>query len=176
MKYLLSAFVLTSLIIACSPSKNLGRPDYTVVSDTETKVLRGVISRSLIENDTTFGWFKENMQLGMADEAAVNVLSKHKDHFSFIVFGGTWCHDTQNLLSKFYRMIDKSGFPADKVSLVGVDRDKTAPHDLHLKWKITNVPTFLVLKDGKEVGRVVEYGKTGNIEKELSDIIVSAER
>ena len=114
------------------------------------------------------------MQLGMADAAAVAVLNKHKEHFSFIVFGGTWCHDTQNLLSKFYRMIDKSGFPVAQVSLVGLDREKTAPHDLHIKWKIANVPTFLVLKDGKEVGRVVEYGTSGNIEKELADIIVAA--
>ena len=173
MKYLLSFVLLISLFIACYPSKNLGRPDYTVISDTETKVLKGVISRSLIENDTSFGWFKENMQLGMADENAVAVLNKHKDHFSFIVFGGTWCHDTQNLLSKFYRMIDKSGFPADKVSLVGLDREKTAPHGLHIKWKITNVPTFLVLKNGKEVGRVVEYGVTGDIEKELAAIVTA---
>ncbi len=168
---LIAAVILIGAICACSPGKNLGRPHYTVISDTETKVLKGVISRSLIENDTSFAWFKENMQLGAADPTAVEILSQHKDHYSFIVFGGTWCHDTQNLLSKFYRMIDKSGFPADKVSLVGVDREKTAPNNLHIKWKITNVPTFIVLKNGKEMGRVVEYGASGNIEKELAEIV-----
>jgi hypothetical protein len=34
-----------------------------------------------------------------------------------------------------------------------------------------NVPTIIVLKDGKEIGRVVEYGKTGMFDKELGEII-----
>jgi len=33
------------------------------------------------------------------------------------------------------------------------------------------VPTIIVLKDGKEIGRVVEYGKTGMFDKELGEII-----
>jgi hypothetical protein len=33
------------------------------------------------------------------------------------------------------------------------------------------VPTFIVLVDGKEVGRVLEHGKTGYMEKELGEII-----
>jgi hypothetical protein len=33
------------------------------------------------------------------------------------------------------------------------------------------VPTFIILQNGKEMGRVVEYGKTGNVEKELADIV-----
>ena len=52
-----------------------------------------------------------------------------------------------------------------------MDRAKTVPGHLEVKWKIESVPTFIVLKNGKEVGRVVEYGKTGNVEKELADIV-----
>jgi hypothetical protein len=33
------------------------------------------------------------------------------------------------------------------------------------------VPTIIVLKDGKELGRVVEYGNTGKWDRELADII-----
>jgi hypothetical protein len=46
-----------------------------------------------------------------------------------------------------------------------------APKQWHNEWKIINVPTFIVLRDGQEVGRVVEYGNTGNIEKELAAIV-----
>jgi len=35
------------------------------------------------------------------------------------------------------------------------------------------VPTFIIVKNGREVGRVVEYGKTGNIEKELGEIVMT---
>lgn len=36
---------------------------------------------------------------------------------------------------------------------------------------ITNVPTIIVMKEGKEIGRVVEYGKTGRFDKELADMM-----
>jgi hypothetical protein len=38
---------------------------------------------------------------------------------------------------------------------------------------ITSIPTFIVLKDGQEVGRVVADGKVGRWDKELSDIIAA---
>jgi hypothetical protein len=36
---------------------------------------------------------------------------------------------------------------------------------------VVNVPTIIVMKEGKEIGRVVEYGKTGVWDKELGEII-----
>jgi hypothetical protein len=37
------------------------------------------------------------------------------------------------------------------------------------------VPTIMIMKDGKELGRVVEYGKYGMFDKEMGDIIMAAE-
>jgi len=36
---------------------------------------------------------------------------------------------------------------------------------------IKATPTIIVMKDGKELGRLVEYGKTGYWDKELAKII-----
>ena len=41
------------------------------------------------------------------------------------------------------------------------------PEDMHL----TSTPTFIVLKGGKEIGRVVEYGKNGQWDREIGEII-----
>ena len=38
-------------------------------------------------------------------------------------------------------------------------------------FNVVNVPTIIVMKDGKELGRVVEYGNTGKWDKELADIL-----
>ena len=84
---------------------------------------------------------------------------------------GTWCHDSNNLLPKLYRLLDKSGYPESKVLLIAVDRNKKAYHNIQEKYNITNTPTFLVMQNGKEIGRVTEYGKTGYMEKELGAII-----
>ena len=174
MKYSFVSAIIVLSLAACSSSKPAaGKTDYEVVKDSETKILKGTLNRSLIENDTSFHWFKDNMRYGSVDEYALNAFSQKAGLFSMIVFGGTWCHDTQNLLPKFYRLIDKSGFPENKITLIGVDRAKTTLNGLHTKWSITNVPTFIILKSGKEIGRVVEYGKTGNIERELGEIVMT---
>jgi thiol-disulfide isomerase/thioredoxin len=167
------SFILVFIFFACSPTYNLSKPNYSVISDSETKVLKGILSRDILEKDTAFGWFKENMQYGRVDPDALVQFKEKRSQFSLLIFCGTWCHDTQNILPKIYRLIDQSGFPADKISLVGMDRAKTALHQLEIKWKIVSVPTFIILKNGKEAGRVIEYGKTGNVEKELADIVAA---
>ena len=97
---------------------------------------------------------------------------KNKEKFSVLVFGGTWCHDTQNILPAFYKLADKSNYPPNKIYLIGVDRAKTTIQQLHTKYKITNVPTFIILNNaGKEIGRVVEYGKSGMPDKDLGAIV-----
>ena len=63
-------------------------------------------------------------------------------HSSLIEVGGTWWRDSQNLLPVFYRLVDKSSFPDNKITLIGVDRDKTAPIDLVKTYKISYVWTF----------------------------------
>jgi len=168
---LLIPIVIAFLFNSCSSGSIPQKPKYSIVSDTETVVMKGVINRALLEKEPAFTWMKENRKYGTADATAVKVFSEKKNKFSVLIFGGTWCHDTQNILPLFYRLVDKSGFPENQITVVGVDRQKTAPKNFHTTWNITMVPTFIILQNGKEMGRVVEYGKTGNVERELADIV-----
>jgi len=147
-----------------------GKPYETITSNHEI-TLKGLLSRKVLESDTTFKWFKANYNLGMADAPAVEAFKKHKDQIHVVVFGGTWCEDTQNLLPVFYRLADKSGLPDSCITLLGVDRSKQTLDNLSAAFNIVSVPTFIVMHDGKEVGRVVEYGKYGQIDKELGEIV-----
>lgn len=138
----------------------------------QEKVLQGNISRSIIEADTTFKWFPTNFKYAQPAKNAIEIFNQQKNYFKLIVFGGTWCEDTQNLLPLFYKLIEKSEYPQKKITLVGVDRQKQSGNELSAKYHIKNVPTFIVLKnDGSEVGRVVEYGKYNEIDRELAEIV-----
>ncbi len=90
-----------------------------------------------------------------------------------VVFMGTWCDDSKNIVPKFYSLLGAAGFPESRVSLIGVDRSKKTISHLTEAFNIINVPTIMVMKDGKEAGRVVEYGKYGLFDKELAEIINS---
>src|SRR3954453_9359674 len=146
---------------------------YETIKGNNEITLKGLLSRKVIESDTTFKWFKNNYALGMADVSAVQAFQQKKDKFHVVIFGGTWCEDTQNLLPVFYRLADKSGLPDSSITLIGVDRDKQTLDNLSGAFNIINVPTFIIMHNGKEVGRVVEYGKYGQIDKELGEIVSS---
>jgi thiol-disulfide isomerase/thioredoxin len=140
--------------------------------DSSVKILKGIITKYIIENDsTTFGWYKPSQDIYTPDPEIVNALKHAKDSIQFVLFGGTWCDDTQYILPKFFKLQEASGFPDEGVTFFGVDRDKQTIGNIAAAFHITNVPTIIVMKDGKEIGRVVEYGKTGYWDKELAAII-----
>jgi thiol-disulfide isomerase/thioredoxin len=170
MQKLFLILISFSIFSACSSSH---KTNYTIGKDGDKKMLKGIINRTLIENDTAFAWFKENMKYGTIDALAIAAFQQKKNKFSIVVFGGTWCHDTQNLLPVFYKLVDKSAYPEKAITLIAVDRNKQTINNLQDKFHVTNVPTFIVMKNGNEVGRVVEYGKYGQIDKELGEIVAN---
>ncbi len=168
--------IIVSVFISCSSSKQMSAPkaNYIVIADDKEKVLKGYINKSVLDNDPTFKWFRENMKYGVADSLAVAAFHKHAKDFKLVVFGGTWCEDTQAMLPLLYRLVEKSGYPESNITLVAVDRTKIGPDDLHKIYNVTNVPTFIVLINDKEIGRVVEFGKYAQVDKELGEIVSKA--
>ena len=136
------------------------------------KVLKGIISRQELEKDTAFGWWAENFKAFTPQSQAVAELKKNTN-LQFIAFMGTWCDDSQFIIPKFFSLLDAAGISQDRVTLIGVDRSKKTLSHLAEALNIVNVPTIIVMNNGKEVGRVVEYGKYGMFDKELGEIIAS---
>jgi len=110
-----AALLLTIFFVCCkAPQLNTAKNHpYEISRDAENgaKVLKGLLTRSDIENDTAFAWFKENYTLGTTNTFAIEIFKKNTDSFHIIIFGGTWCSDTQNLLPQFFRLADKAGLP-----------------------------------------------------------------
>lgn len=176
MKKSVSIFIISASLISCKtqkPATTASTPfhAYEISYDSQhRKVLRGLISRADIETDTAFGWFRKNYNLGKPDSKTVAAFKEHTNDFRMLIFAGTWCPDTQNLLPEFYRLTDASGYADSNITMIGVDHAKTTLENMEKTFKVTEVPTFIIMKDGKEVGRVVEYGESGEAMKELGKI------
>jgi thiol-disulfide isomerase/thioredoxin len=145
--------------------------EYEISGDGAGKVLKGLISRDLLTGDTAFAWFNGNKAGYTPDQQVLSILKSKGSQVQFLVFGGTWCEDTRILLPKFFSLLDAASISDKQLTLVGVDQQKKTFNHLSEDLHITRVPTFIVMKDGKEVGRVVEYGSTGAWDKELAEII-----
>ncbi len=140
------------------------------------KTLKGIISREVLQNDTSFKWYGENLKGYSPNAAALEGLKKNKDSVQLLVFMGTWCEDSHFIIPKFYSLLDVAGFSQERVTLIGVDRQKKTISHLTEALNIKNVPTIIVMKNGKEVGRVIEYGKNGLFDLELGEILQSPDK
>ncbi len=150
----------------------LAQTTYTVLAERPNeKSYKGIISKEVLLADTTFKWYASNLTGYKPNTSAVEGLQKNKDSVQLLVFMGTWCEDSQNIIPKMFSLTDAAGFSNERVTLIGVDRAKKTYSHLCEALNIINVPTIMVMKNGKELGRVVEYGKYGMFDKELGEIL-----
>ena len=132
----------------------------------------GTIAPVILQNHSGYSrWYDQNSRDFKISEESVTIIEAKKNDLHFLVFIGTWCEDSQFIIPKFFKILSAAGFPSERTSLHAVDREKKMPGNLTGAMGISNVPTIIVMKNGKEIGRVVEYGKTGNWEKELTELI-----
>jgi thiol-disulfide isomerase/thioredoxin len=151
----------------------MAQTNFTTTTDPnhpEQKMLLGVIEKANINADTAFKWYADSYKF-YTPEAATLAVFKQNSNLQFVLFGGTWCEDTQNILPKFFKLQEQAGIADANITFFAVDRNKKTYGHLAEALGITNVPTILVYKDGKEIGRVVEYGKTGKWDVELANAI-----
>ena len=104
------------------------------------------------------------------DTTSLAFLKEHLVKYDIIVFMGTWCSDSRDLLPPFYELVKKTGYPEDSIMLIVLDRNKKAEDHIEEKYAISNVPTFILIKDGKEVGRITEQVQV-DMEQDLINLI-----
>lgn len=136
-----------------------------------TKIIKGFFTKKDLATDSAFAWYAQNQQGYVPEQHALQAFRTYKDSINIIAFGGTWCGDTKYVLPKFFALTDAAGFSQDRVTLIGVDRSKKTIQHLTEAFNVTRVPTIIVMKNGVEIGRVVEYGKYGMFDKELGEIL-----
>jgi thiol-disulfide isomerase/thioredoxin len=168
-------FLATLLFCGSFICNSFGQAQYEISKDEkhpDELILRGIINKYLVQNDTAYSkWYRSSAAIYTPDTAILSAFEKNKGKVQFVIFGGTWCEDTQFVLPKFFKLQEKSGVPDNTITFFAVNRAKKSLGSISDAFNITNVPTIIVMKEGKEIGRVVEYGKTGKWDKELADIV-----
>ena len=164
------SLTVTLFIVCVFQFSHAQSPYQLLVEKPNEKTYKGILTQELLLNDTTFKWYAQNLKGYKPNKAALAGLKKYADSIQLLVFMGTWCEDSHAIIPKFYALLDSAGFSKKRVTLIGVDRDKKTFSHLAEALAIKNVPTIIVIKNGKETGRVIEYGKFGLYDIELGDI------
>jgi thiol-disulfide isomerase/thioredoxin len=170
-KYIIMKGLIFIVLIVVSIATKAQKTYEATVDNEGVKVMKGLISKEVLIYEPSFKWYAENEKNYIPNAATVEALKKHGTAIQILVFGGTWCSDTQSILPKFYKILTEAGFNQAQLTLWGTDKSKKTYGALSEALGVTNVPTFIIMQKGIELGRVVEYGKTGQWDKEIGEIV-----
>ncbi|MBP2834057.1 thioredoxin family protein [Aquimarina sp. U1-2] len=145
-------------------------PNTDASSSITTDILIGKQDRKALEQEPFGHWFHENYKNYTIDTATVSKIAPHLSTISIKAFMGTWCSDSKRETPTFYKLLDAADFDYDNLELITVSREKDTPNGLEEGLNILRVPTFIFHKDGKEIGRYVEFARE-TLEKDILAIV-----
>lgn len=164
MKITMLAILLVSFVgiivfcCSCSTSQSSGLT---------SPVLMGKIERKMIENPQ-YPWFQENSASYTYNNSAIEDIKKKKENIEVVAFVGLWCGDCQRQLPPFCKIMEKAEI--QNFQMIGLDRQKKSSDGLESSYNIERVPTFIFLKQGKEIGRIIEFPKK-TLEEDTLEIL-----
>jgi hypothetical protein len=139
----------------------------------DKQVLLGPVTREQVEAAVP-AWVQAEVEAD-PDLAAARALAGVAPGAEVTVLLGTWCSDSRREMSRLWKALDGigatsgggagSGLPFT-LTYTGVDEAKREPAAAVAAAGLKYVPTLIVRRDGREVGRIVEVSPHG-IEHDL---------
>lgn len=137
----------------------------------QTTWILGYFTRGQMEREPHSDWFMKGYDGYLYNTDVVNQITDiKKDDLTITIVLGTWCPDSRREVPGFMRIMDVWGFPAEKITFIGVDNAKLSPVGEYEKLNIQKVPTFIFYKNNIELGRIIETPVT-SLEQDMVNIL-----
>jgi hypothetical protein len=133
-----------------------------------TLELLGPLSKEkILEN---FPGWKEKAASYVPNMEVIEKLQSIQYKIEIEIFLGTWCPDTKRNVSAYFRVMDMVDNPLFTTTYIGIPRDKVSREPYIEGKNIIKVPTFIVLINDEEKGRIIE-NPVKSVEEDLLDLI-----
>lgn len=156
-----------SLVFSCNEVVN------KIIVDEKTghPMLIGRTELSAFQQPDFSEWYNNEYFGYEPDEFFVEQIKSHIDSISIDIFMGTWCSDSRREVPRFIKILDELEFDQNNLRIISVDREKHSPGKNEKNRNIEYVPTFIIYKSNKELGRIVEYPII-TLESDLLNILI----
>ena len=158
-------FILIISIVSCSTQKKVA----TATKD-QTGNLIGIANKESFLAEPFNEWFLPNYATYETNKEVMEKLKPFLKEVTIKGFMGTWCGDSKEQTPILYKILDEADFNYDHLELITVNRSKSTPDNLQEGFNIERVPTFIMYKNDKEIGRFVEYPRE-SVEADLLKIV-----
>ena len=124
----------------------------------------------LMNNEVFNEAFKTENKYYKIDTIVAEQLRTKLDNISIVLFMGTWCGDSKEQVPRFFMIMDMLNFDTHSIKIYCNKRGIYADDPYANQFNIIKIPSFIIFKDGVEIGRIVETPKV-SLEKDLLEII-----
>ncbi|GAB4363263.1 MAG: thioredoxin family protein [Calditrichia bacterium] len=146
--------VVIALGLVYPGSAQEGQQTFTVKkSDSKTILIGQLTPRDIWDHLPE--WYADFM-IYQPDSHIVAQLADIQEDFRILCVLGTWCSDSRDGVPPFLKSIAEANNPHLQVELYGVGRENRDSLSIYLTYKIERVPTFVILYENQEIGRMVE--------------------
>ncbi|WP_226064499.1 TlpA family protein disulfide reductase [Kaistella polysaccharea] len=169
-KFILTTATLFLTLQSCESQKVVINREVETTND--GKMLLGHQSKDQLLKEPYSQWYVSEHDEYTLDEKSVAELKKEKlNSYNLILVMGTWCSDSHREVPRFFKILEATNFPDAKLTMIAVNRKYEAPGGEEGPYNIRRVPTIIVQKYGKEIGRIIESPTSGYLERDLLEII-----
>ncbi len=119
--------------------------------------------------------WRENYEAYKAEPELLDLLKSRVDeHLRIDVYLGLWCSDSRVNIPAFLKIVDSLN-STTAVRYYAVERKPSNDVKYFVEeLQVERVPTFIVYRDGKEIGRIVENPKVTLLD-DLIQIVMSSQ-
>lgn len=153
--------LVTALLFGCGSGKETARDE---------RMLLGPVSRAGFFNQD-FPRFQARYDTVAVSAEVTGLIADFHDGADCLVFLGTWCSDSYREVPAFLKIADEAGIDSTRIRYYALDRDKVSPAGYEQEFGIELVPTFIFLRDGKEIGRIIEHSDP-SMEDQMLQILI----
>lgn len=143
-------------------------------ADNGQPVLLGKCARTSLLQQPFQVWYAYQYQQYKPDSSILLGLKAQQHQYTMQIFLGTWCGDSKREVPRMLKVLDSCGWDSSRLELIFVDgrpeHYKQSPQHEEAGKNILRVPTFIIRKEEKEIGRIVET-PTVSVEADLLKII-----
>ncbi|PQB05008.1 TlpA family protein disulfide reductase [Aureitalea marina] len=164
---LLSLFLTGSALVAQTINQQ-------TTDSRDRVILLGPIDQQGLSEAPFSSWFLERKSDYQAQAETLEKLHGQLGEYDLTLFMGTWCGDSKREVPRLYSLLETADYPMERMTAIAVSPDsetyKQSPGAEERGLNIHRVPTLILSKDGKEVGRIVEHPQL-SLEEDLLAIL-----
>ena len=120
------------------------------------EILIGYCDRDGLKTGKFGELYREYYPIYKPDKEIIRQLKGHREGLDIVIVLGTWCSDSHEQVPKFLKVLDRMKFNKENLTLICVDREKQGGDVDVSGYRVVYVPTFIFIRNGKELGRIVE--------------------